>query len=322
MSTVSVIIPVYNASKSLNKTLESLINQTYSDLEIILINDGSKDSSLDICRQYAEKDSRITVLTHENHGVSYTRNRGLDIATGKYLMFLDGDDTFDSEMIQKYVEIAEKTNADVVIGGITFLSENHQKKELLPKKQGLFSNEIWNDICMESSGLFGYVPNKLYSLDIIQQNHIQFNEEYYAQEDLDFALSIYFYCNSFYLLQYSGYYYDYIPSKRTDHPYKHYLANKIKMLDYGNQKTTLTNSSKKAVMDEIESLLYTTMYWRESSQLSNLVEELLEISDLKRVLSEYGYSRLTTKLLVQKKVGLLKLYFFSRKSISKIIHRN
>lgn len=99
---VSVIMPVYNSEQYLSKAIDSVLNQTYNDFELILVNDGSKDGSLSICEMYAEKDKRIKVISKENGGICSARNAGLDIAAGDYIAFIDNDD----EYVDKYLEIA------------------------------------------------------------------------------------------------------------------------------------------------------------------------------------------------------------------------
>ena len=100
MSKISVIVPIYNAEAYLNRCLDSIINQTYSDLEIILINDGSTDNSLDICLEYASKDKRIVVYNQTNKGISKARNKGIELATGDYIGFVDSDDIISPRMYE------------------------------------------------------------------------------------------------------------------------------------------------------------------------------------------------------------------------------
>ncbi len=111
---ISVIIPVYNPGKYLYHCLDSMIHQTYRNLEIILVNDGSTDDSLNVCRSYAEKDSRIQVLTQENAGVSVARNRGIEIATGDWYSFIDSDDYLEENTYEFLLDTAQKEKADVV----------------------------------------------------------------------------------------------------------------------------------------------------------------------------------------------------------------
>lgn len=122
MSKVSVIMPVYNAEKYLSEAIESVLNQTYTDFELLLINDRSTDNSKEICRNYSERDSRITLLENnsEIHGPGPTRNIGLDYATGEYVYFMDADDWADEELLQCAVNRMQETNADIVQFGVIY----------------------------------------------------------------------------------------------------------------------------------------------------------------------------------------------------------
>ena len=116
-SLVSIIVPVYNSEKYVERCILSILNQTYSIIELILINDGSTDSSLNILDEYSRKDNRIILVNKENEGVSASRNLGIEIATGKYLMFIDNDDFVEPSYVETYVSEIEKYSADLIIGG-------------------------------------------------------------------------------------------------------------------------------------------------------------------------------------------------------------
>lgn len=121
MRKVSVIIPVYNASNYLDKCLTSVTNQTYNDLEIILIDDGSTDNSLQICRQWREKDNRIIVMSQDNSGQATARNRGLDIATGDFICFIDSDDFINHSMIEKMLYQMISDDSDICCCGMNLV---------------------------------------------------------------------------------------------------------------------------------------------------------------------------------------------------------
>lgn len=129
---ISIIVPIYNSEKWVGRCIESLINQTYKNIEIILINDGSTDKSAQICKEYAEKDERIVFIDKENEGVSSTRNLGIKKAKGEFLQFVDSDDYIDPQMCEKLVKAI--TDADMVICGIrvwekgVILREPHLKQ--------------------------------------------------------------------------------------------------------------------------------------------------------------------------------------------------
>ena len=115
MVAISIVIPVYNIEKYLKECLDSLVNQTFKDFEVICVNDGSKDKSLDILNEYAKKDSRFIVVTQENGGSGSARNNGLSRARGKYVQFLDGDDYFEPELLEKLYNLAEKYQANISV---------------------------------------------------------------------------------------------------------------------------------------------------------------------------------------------------------------
>jgi glycosyltransferase involved in cell wall biosynthesis len=118
MPLISVIVPIYNVEIYLEKCLNSIINQTYKNLEIILIDDGSPDNCGKICDEYAKKDKRIKVIHKPNGGLSDARNTGLDIAKGEYIAFVDSDDYIAEEMCEELLDIAQKEEADIVVCGV------------------------------------------------------------------------------------------------------------------------------------------------------------------------------------------------------------
>ena len=95
---ITVVVPIYNAEQYLERCLKSIVEQTYENLEIILVNDGSSDKSLEICERFKASDERITIISKENGGVSSARNRGIEVATGKYIIFIDADDYIEKDM--------------------------------------------------------------------------------------------------------------------------------------------------------------------------------------------------------------------------------
>ena len=112
MKKISIIVPVYQAEKYISKCIESIVNQTYKNLEIILVDDGSTDRSGEICDEYGKKDNRIVVVHNKNKGVSVARNCGLDIATGDYITFVDSDDYIDLQMYSEMMKVVEKYSCD------------------------------------------------------------------------------------------------------------------------------------------------------------------------------------------------------------------
>lgn len=193
---ISIIIPVYNVENHLKQCIESVINQTYKELEIIIIDDGSKDSSGKICDEYAEKDKRIKVIHKENGGISKARNTGLDIATGKYIMFIDSDDFFEENTCELLYNEIENKNADYVIGNYRHTSHDSKNWSYpLFNVEDIDSNfkVSIKDYKKSIYVLNSVIWNKIYKRDFIEEHNLRFIEGVMA-EDAIFA--IYFYTNS------------------------------------------------------------------------------------------------------------------------------
>lgn len=179
---ITVIVPIYNVEKYLEKCIDSIINQTYKDIEILLINDCSKDNSLEICKEMKKKDERISIINlPNNHGVSYARNIGIENSNGEYIAFVDSDDYIDSKMLEILMRNLIESKSDISICG--FNNNNYSKiinsKKVLDKKQMLL--EITGKDSFQ-----GYVCNKLYRKSIIKKYKIMFDENITISEDLLF----------------------------------------------------------------------------------------------------------------------------------------
>lgn len=132
MYKISVIIPIYNMEKYLEKCLDSVLNQTLKDIEVIAINDGSKDSSIEILKRYEKKYKNLKVYNNENMGISATRNFGIEKATGEYIAFIDSDDFVDLNMFELMYNKAKNENLDIVVCDYYHYYETTQKKEIMP----------------------------------------------------------------------------------------------------------------------------------------------------------------------------------------------
>lgn len=176
---ISIIIPVYKSEKYLKKLIDSILNQTYSNLEIILVDDGSPDNSGHICDSYAKKDERIITIHKENGGTCDARNAGLKIATGEYLMFADGDDWLEKDCVQYLYSLIEDNNADMSMTDSIFTTRDRKQNE----KDEI---RIWNN--KEAvAGIINIfmIPvgpwNKLYSMKIIKENNISFSVPWFGE---------------------------------------------------------------------------------------------------------------------------------------------
>lgn len=152
----SIIIPIYNAEEYLSQCLESVVNQTYTNLEIICVIDGSPDNSLEICRKYADKDERIKVFYKENGGTHTARNKGLEMACGEYVMFMDPDDWLDLDTLECLAEKIEKHNLDVIrFNYIREFADSHVKKQNTFLKDTVYSGEECFTLLRRMVGLIG-----------------------------------------------------------------------------------------------------------------------------------------------------------------------
>lgn len=325
MKCVSIIIPIYNLENYLKDCLESVLCQTYANIEVILIDDGSRDNSLQICREYSLVDKRVKVLSQKNHGVSYARNRGIEEAKGEYLLFVDGDDCIEPFYVERYLSAAEQNKADIVIGGITFLMLDGEVKEKRLVSLGKFEKELWNIVCLDETGLFGYVSNKLYRTELLKKNKIFFNEAMYVQEDLDFALSAYGVGKKFYLIDFCGYIYRYTPDKRH-HPLIQYIQNQLKMLLLAKTQINLLSEAEMAVISRIYNLEYTYLYYLpiDSKFVSECakLEVLVKFEAYTRDCPIKGEQKFIHKLVLRRKYEVLKYYFCIRHILRRILRGN
>lgn len=178
---VTIIIPVYNTEKYLNRCLDSVINQTYKNLEIICINDGSKDNSLNILNEYVKKDSRIKVITQENQGVSKARNTGIEISKGKYLTFIDSDDWIEPNMIEEILKTAQNDYSDIVICSHYDVFVERKKPYQYKTKETYFEYDSADGYIKEII-YFPVVPwGKLFKKDFIKD--MRFDENLTISED-------------------------------------------------------------------------------------------------------------------------------------------
>lgn len=201
MPKISVIVPVYNSEKVIKRCVDSILKQTYSDFELILINDGSKDKSIDILKDYEKKDLRIRVIDNENNGVSETRNIGINEAKGDYIQFVDSDDYIDENMLKESLEQLEKNSVDIIMNGIYLdIEKNGIVNSSTQTYEYKFANnnsEIVENVLTRLGGTYINSPiNKLYKLSIIKENNIYMNKEIDLGEDLLFNLEYLKHCNS------------------------------------------------------------------------------------------------------------------------------
>ena len=208
MPLISIIIPIYNAEKYLNKCLQSIISQTFQDFEVILINDGSTDCSYDACQVFAKKDKRFTLLTQTNSGASSARNRGIEMAKGKWITFVDADDYIEANYIERLCKniTDEKT---LIIQGLKQVNSKGEEIKMIEFEDTILTNtEIQKAFDEKEIFEYGYTVAKLYNHEIIDRQNIRFNEQISYSEDMLFMLEYILNCNTIKFI--SGASYNYI----------------------------------------------------------------------------------------------------------------
>lgn len=197
---ISIIVPIYNVEKYIHRCIDSIINQTYENIEIILVDDGSSDGSGEICDEYQRKDERIKVIHKKNGGLGFARNSGLDVASGKYVTFIDGDDYIGLTHIEKMHTLITETNSDTCMAGHTKVYSNREEKHLNVCSGKIYKGNVKEQILPRMCGANTYgqdyiemsVCMVLLSNEIIKQNHLRFvSEREYVSEDLVFDFEYY-----------------------------------------------------------------------------------------------------------------------------------
>ena len=176
------MIPVYNREKSIERCLKSILYQTYKNLDIIVIDDGSTDGTYEICEKYAAKDSRLRLIRQHNSGVSRARNNGIGIATGEWLTFVDSDDYITKNCIERMINIANKENSDMVVCDFY---ENGKYNKQFNDKNIDYQNFIKQIL---KGKIHGSCWNKMIRKDIVVNNGIYFDEEISYCEDILFNI--------------------------------------------------------------------------------------------------------------------------------------
>lgn len=196
---ISVIVPIYNVEKYLEKCINSIIEQSYSNIEILLIDDGSKDNSLNICKEFAKSDKRIKVISQKNSGVSVARNKGIEESKGDWIVFVDSDDYLENNMIETLYKRIIETDYDFVITPPIFEFDKVSQRGKIFENEILFNNENkeklkLNIICRQFNNKFygdigaGGPWGKIYRKEFIEKNNLRFKVGLKRMQDVLFNL--------------------------------------------------------------------------------------------------------------------------------------
>ncbi len=214
--TLSIVIPVYNASKSITAISSQILAQSFHDFELILVDDGSTDNTINVLRGIAKSDKRVIVRSKKNGGPSSARNSGLDKAQGKYVMFCDADDAIDGSIFVTMIREIEDSAADIVISGWQVDVRTNKKllrnyKTISPDRESIYGSEVERKTrIMQSIGENGQLYNlwnKIFRRDIIENHNLRFREDIHFGEDLIFSLQYFQYANKIELIPDALYHY-------------------------------------------------------------------------------------------------------------------
>ena len=320
MSLISIIVPVYNTEKWLNSCIDSILSQTYTNFELLLVDDGSTDRSCDICNDYVKKDSRVRVFHKENGGVSSARNLGLDYARGEWITFVDSDDWIEKTALYNMLE---ESDADIIVGSMHFANDNTigtfpargkvngKKFELL-----LAENIDHHSICGPCA--------KLFKKKIIQDNHIRFNETLTFGEDSVFVKTYLIRAFSLRVVNSLCYHYNDI----GDDIYQKYSRSFIPILEYYQVMTDTYRSfenirnihiSKHGIIGVVYNISLICLKKNKGKELPHILSFMRDV-DVRKELYQRNSLQINIQLLLASfPKGYLLLYYIRFTSLIKSI---
>lgn len=304
---ISVIVPVYNVEQYVGECIESILNQSFYDIELILINDGSKDNSGFICDEYAKKDNRIKVIHKKNEGVSIARNIGIKNASGKYIAFVDSDDLVDKEIYTTMLQAIEESGSDLVMCRYEKVySDRNNELAIEPLREGLYDKEqIFNNLILDMIGndpldmskplIMGSTCRCLYKKDIIDKYKIEFPVIKIA-EDMLFHLYYLMSCKKVYVVNKALYYYRYNELSATNNYINNLweiLMNQLELVEDGLNKFNLLNSKSKERL-EINTFYFISWCFTNECNPRNLKKYREIIKEMKKISKHNKFKKVFT----------------------------
>jgi glycosyltransferase involved in cell wall biosynthesis len=284
---VSIIIPVYNAEKYIKATVNSVLNQTYLEFELILVNDGSTDSSTEICENFTKKDNRVRNFHIKNNGPGNARNYGISVANGEYIQFIDSDDIIEADMVRQLVEKITIEKADAVICGVKKISANSNETIYSLPSRASVGKEINKDFVKLLKQGLAFAPwNKLYKKAIIKENDIKFNTELLNGEDALFNIEYFSYCNKVFIYENPLYMYFHRTGSLTNRLYKD--KEKTQLLIYNKLTEFLGDVSDTNVHREVNSyylMEFSYVIYQNSIIIKNFLDFLKKIKETRKFIN-------------------------------------
>lgn len=337
---ISIIVPVYNVEKYIRRCVDSIINQSYKNIEIILVDDGSIDKSGLICDEYSKKDERIKIIHKENGGLGFARNSGLEIAKGEYVTFIDGDDYVGINHIESLLSLIKEKGTDTCIAGYTKVYSNYQIEHVNVQSGKVFENVIENILprmCGANTLGDDYIDMSvcmvLFSNKIIQNNQLRFvSEREFVSEDLVFGFEYYPLSKGVCISDITDYYYcdneDSLTTKyrgdRFESEVKLYklLLDKAKVLNIENLCKIRLQNTVIAIARYSIKLEYKFAHVNGNETARCNVRKICDNYTLNMIFNEYNDrslklgSRIVNYLIKSKNLFLLKIIMMLKNKLS------
>ena len=309
---ISIIVPIYNDEKYLKRCIESILKQTYTNIELILINDGSEDKSLEICEEYKKNDNRITIVNKENEGVSVARNIGIEKATGELISFVDADDYLEITFLQELFNIMKKYNSQYVACGYSRVYDNHIEQVNNDLKEILLTADEYLKKLLNVQTGYGFAHMKLINKNII--GNIRFDESLKVGEDALFNVMLCQNLDNVIIFNKSLYKYYFNPNsvvrKFDKNYYQKYLESMEKMTEYINNKYINNYEIKQDLQNYIayHILLICVNYCYHPQNKENNRKKLKEVCEeeiFKKAIQESNYNNMS----ITRKISLFTLKY-------------
>jgi len=321
---ISIIVPIYNGEKYLKRCIDSIISQTYKNIEIILVNNNSKDNSLAICKDYKVIDNRIKIFQATNIGISYARNIGIKNSTGTYIGFVDCDDYIEKSMyMDLFNAMVESKDIDLVICGFVNKNEDNEIIKIQKVANGIINLQNpakeFMSLYAKYGDIEGYTWNKLYKKSVIVENNNQNDIELKIMQDLVFNCEYFLNCKKIKLIDITPYNYFSYPSSNINKIKKSHFNNKIKVyekIQYICEKAQLTKDEYKPLKKSFATFLVYDMLQAANSKKYSYKER---VSFVKNAINNKTFKDIYFNIEPKGIKEVIKYYLITRKKINIII---
>lgn len=320
---ISVIVPIYNVEKYLEKCISSLLDQSFTDFELILVNDGSPDNCGKICDKFKEKDSRITVLHLENGGVCRARNKGMELATGDFYVFVDSDDWVEKDYLKDFVDHIEDEETLIIQDCNRDNDEKSETHFFGFQNKSFVLKEDFGKLFHENAHYVpgGYPWNKLYSAKIIKENNLQFDPAIKLADDEKWNFEYFVHLKKMKFIDKANYHYIYNPGSISNQkrPFDRELTRfefKTKFFDFALKNYQISENDKKKIIAEVEKHFRINILdrmYKNGVSKGDRLSQLKEISKLPNAAlqflqSDLKFRKIDYSLLRNRKIHLFDVF--------------